>query len=179
MELTDELVANFLLNISPYNKFSDIIMDENWNAKKLPNIIVICIYVLIWFSFYLTLYFIRDFDYQKESILHKIKSIFLINFYSYFFLRLIGIYGIHCVICLIFSIIFQNKYTVIDIIYLFLLILLAIGDTFSKYTFFTQFSVLLKFKFHECEINKYPFDTFFNEKYDKLFIFIKNNLFRK
>ena len=65
------------------------------------------------------------------------------------------------------------NYTVIDIIYLFLLILLAIGDTFSKYTFFTQFSVLLKFKFHECEINKYPFDTFFNEKYDKLFIFIK------
>ena len=173
VELTDELVANFLLNISPYNKFSDIIMDENWNAKKLPNIIVICIYVLIWFSFYLTLYFIRDFDYQKESILHKIKSIFLINFYSYFFLRLIGIYGIHCVMCLIISIIFQNKYTVIDIIYLFLLILLAIGDTFSKYTFFTQFSVLLKFKFHECEINKYPFDTFFNEKYDKLFIFIK------
>ena len=88
-------------------------------------------------------------------------------------MRLIGIYGIHSIISLIISIILQKTYSIIDILLLFLLIILAICDTFGKFTFFTQFSVLLKFKFHESDINKYPFDTFFGEQYDKMFIFIK------
>ena len=166
-------IADFLLFISPYNKISDLLMENNSNVRKLPNIIIIFVYFFLWIIFYITLYSIGDFDYNKESIIHKVKSIILINFYSYFFMRLIGIYGIHCVISLFFSIILKNTYTIIDILLLFILILLAIGDSLGKYIFFTQFSVLLKFKFHECAINRYPFDTFLAEQYDKMFIFIK------
>ena len=166
-------VADFVLLISPYNQVSDLLVDSEFKVKILPHIIIILVYFILWIIFYITLYSIGDFDYDRESTFHKVKSIILINFYSYFFMRLIGIYGIHCVISLFFSIILKNTYTIFDILLLFFLVILAICDTLGKYIFFTQFSVLLKFKFHECAINRYPFDTFLAEQYDKMFIFIK------
>ena len=166
--------VKFLIRISPYHYLLDFLTNKTkFIINKTPTYITLFIFIFFWIIYYITLYLIGDFDYENESLFDKIKSMFLINFYSYIFLRLIGIFGINCIISLCLSIIFQDKYTITDIMLLFLLILLAFGDTFGKFTFFTQFSVLLKFKFHESDINKYPFDTFFGEQYDKLFIFIK------
>ena len=173
-EIKDIKVSNFLYKISPYSHFHNFLIDQsNFSIHKTPAYFTIIVYSIFWIIFYITLYSIGDFDYENESTFHKVKSIILINFYSYCFMRLIGIYGIHSIISLIISIILQKTYTFIDFLLLFLLILLAFGDTFGKFTFFTQFSVLLKFKFHESDINKYPFDTFFGEQYDKMFIFVK------
>ena len=167
-------ISKFLYKISPYSYFHNYLIDQNtFFLHKKTAFYTIIIYFIFWIIFYITLYSIGDFDYENESKFDKVKSIILINFYSYCFMRLIGIYGIHSIISLIISIILQKTYSIIDILLLFLLIILAICDTFGKFTFFTQFSVLLKFKFHESDINKYPFDTFFGEQYDKMFIFIK------
>ena len=167
-------ISNFLFKISPYSYFNNYLIDKNnFILHKKPAYLTIIIYFVLWIIFYITLYSIGDFDYENESIFDKVKSIILINFYSYCFMRLIGIYGIHSIISLIISIILQKKYTIFDVLLLFFLTLLAIGDTFGKFTFFTQFSVLLKFKFLQSDINKYPFDTFFGEQYDKMFIFVK------
>ena len=170
----DVKIVKILYKISPYHYFLEQIFDYNkYSIKKIPAYITIFIFIIFWVIFYITLYSFGDFNYEHESLFNQIKSIFLINFYSYFFLRIIAIFGVNSLISLIFSIIFQKTYSFVDILILFLLIMLLIGDTLSKYSFFTEFSVLLKFKFQKSLINKYPFDTFFGEQYDKIFIFIK------
>ncbi len=170
----DILLVKFLFKFSPFNNIFHLLVNEkDYTINKLPTFITIGIYILFWIFFYIFLFTFKDFDYDRESNFQKIKSIIIINFYSYVFLRILGILGIDCTISLILSIIFQNSYNYKDIILLFILIMLTIGDIFARLTYFTQFSVLLKFKFHKSDINKYPFDTFIGEQCDKVYVFIK------
>ena len=170
----DIILVNFLFKISPFNNIFHILVNDNdYTINKIPTFITIGIFILFWIFFYIFLFTFKDFDYDRGSNFQKIKSIIIINFYSYVFLRTLGILGIDCTISLILSIVFQNSYNFKDIILLFVLILLTIGDIFARLTYFTQFSVLLKFKFHKSDINKYPFDTFIGEQCDKVYVFIK------
>ena len=111
-EIKDIKVSNFLYKISPYSHFHNFLIDQsNFSIHKTPAYFTIIVYSIFWIIFYITLYSIGDFDYDRESTFHKVKSIILINFYSYCFMRLIGIYGIHSIISLIISIILQKNYT--------------------------------------------------------------------
>ena len=168
------VLVNFLFNVSPFNHFFNyLVNNDNFTIKKIPTYFTILLFIILWIFFYISLYSFQDFDYERESTFQKIKSIIIINFYSYFFLRIFGIFGVDCTISLILSIIFKSEYNFFDILKLFILILLTIGDILSRLIYFTQFSVLLKFKFHESDINKYPFDTFIGEQCDKVYVFIK------
>ena len=171
-EQTRTKLIKFLVNISPYYKYTKTKKNQDKSSYD-PNFNLIIVYLILLIFFYLYMFFGTKPIKTEIQGMQKIFDKIFINIYDFIIFRLLPLYGFDSIFRAIFNITAKDHLTIINIILQIVIVCFFFGVIFTHIFYFSNVCLWNNFYIINSYIHTYHYDIFFSRKYDIIMFILK------